>query len=97
MLHSIFRLARIGKRFTLSDMDKQAVKSRLLEVVKNNPHMESIKSVAIFGSYVNGTPSEESDVDVLIDFEPTAVILSTKSETIPNDQNSKRQASVELF
>ena len=55
-------------------MDKQEIKNRLLEAVKNNQHLESIKSVAIFGSYVNGTPSEESDVDILIDFEPTAVI-----------------------
>ena len=55
-------------------MDKQGIKNRLLEAVKNNQHLESIKSVAIFGSYVNGTPSEESDVDILIDFEPTAVI-----------------------
>jgi predicted nucleotidyltransferase len=30
--------------------------------------------VAVFGSYVNGTPTEESDVDVLIDFEPSATI-----------------------
>ncbi|MFX0210806.1 MAG: nucleotidyltransferase family protein [Candidatus Hodarchaeota archaeon] len=55
-------------------MDKQEVKKRLLDAVKRDPHLEAIKSVAIFGSYVNGTPSEGSDVDVLIDFEPTAVI-----------------------
>jgi predicted nucleotidyltransferase len=28
----------------------------------------------LFGSYINGNAREESDVDVLIDFEPAAVI-----------------------
>jgi len=55
-------------------MDKQEIKRRLLEAVKKDEHAGDIKSVAIFGSYVNGTESEDSDVDVLIDFEPSAVI-----------------------
>ena len=28
----------------------------------------------MFGSYINGAPTEENDVDVLIDFEPSATI-----------------------
>lgn len=55
-------------------MDKQQIKNKLLEAVKQDTHLDDIKSVAIFGSYVNGMPAEDSDVDVLIDFTPTATI-----------------------
>lgn len=51
-------------------MTKEEIKERLLEAVKGGSHFADIKSVALFGSYVNGSPSEDSDVDVLIDFEP---------------------------
>ena len=78
-------------------MDKQEIKNRLLEAVKNNPHLESIKSVAIFGSYVNGTPSEESDVDILIDFEPTAVIGFFTLSDIKHSFESFLAHSVDLL
>jgi len=55
-------------------MNKQEIKKRLLEAVKTDEHFADIKSVAIFGSYVNGRPSEDSDIDVLIDFFPSASI-----------------------
>ncbi len=97
LFHSIFRLTQTGTRFTLSTMDKQEIKNKLLEAVKNNPHLESIKSVAIFGSYVNGTPSEESDVDVLIDFEPTAVIGFFTLSDIKHSFESFLARSVDLL
>jgi hypothetical protein len=55
-------------------MDKQEIKTRLFEAVRNNPHRHDIKSVAIFGSYVHGTAKEDSDIDVLIEFIPTATV-----------------------
>lgn len=55
-------------------MTKLEIKSRLAEAIRRAPHFGDVKSVAVFGSYANGTPTEDSDVDVLIDFEPTAVI-----------------------
>ena len=55
-------------------MTKQEVKQKLLEALRRSPYFSDIKLVAVFGSYVSGTPTEESDVDVLIDFEPTAPI-----------------------
>lgn len=60
--------------FKLYFMTKEEIKERLLEAVKGGSHLADIKSVAIFGSYVNGQASEDSDIDVLIDFEPGAVI-----------------------
>ncbi len=55
-------------------MGKTEVKMRLQQAVKDMPHSSAIKSLALFGSYVNGTPGHESDVDVLIDFHPSAVV-----------------------
>ena len=55
-------------------MTKQEVKERLLTAVKNDPNSSDIKYVALLGSYVRGTPSEDSDIDVLIDFYPQAVV-----------------------
>lgn len=52
----------------------EEIKNKLNEALKNCPHRDDIKSVAVFGSYVNGTPAENSDIDILIDFEPDAAI-----------------------
>jgi predicted nucleotidyltransferase len=55
-------------------MTKQELKDKMGEAIRQVPHLADIRSVAIFGSHVNGAPTEESDVDVLIDFEPNATI-----------------------
>jgi predicted nucleotidyltransferase len=78
-------------------MDKEQIKKTLLEAVKNSPHFESIKSVAIFGSYVNGTSSSDSDVDVLIDFEPSAVIGFFALSDIKNNFESFLKKTVDLL
>jgi predicted nucleotidyltransferase len=78
-------------------MDKQEVKKQLLKAIQNNPHIEVIRSVAIFGSYVNGTPSEDSDVDVLIDFEPAATIGFFALSDIKNSFESFLRKSVDLL
>ena len=55
-------------------MTKQEIKKRLLTAVTNDPNSADIKYVALFGSYVNGTPQEDSDIDVLIDFYPQSIV-----------------------
>jgi predicted nucleotidyltransferase len=64
----------MGTRFTLSIMDKQEIKGKLLEGIRSNRYINAIKSVAVFGSYVNGQPREDSDVDVLVRFDEDAEI-----------------------
>jgi hypothetical protein len=51
-------------------MTKETIKYQLQQALKTVPHKETIKSVALFGSYINGQPTEDSDVDVLIDLLP---------------------------
>lgn len=55
-------------------MTKEEIKSKLLEAVKNDSHLTDIKSVALFGSYISGTPGKDSDVDVLVQFTEDARI-----------------------
>ena len=54
-------------------MTKQEIKKRLLSAVRNDPNTADIKYVALFGSYVNGVPREDSDIDILIDFYPQSI------------------------
>ena len=78
-------------------MTKQEIKDKLLEAVKHDPHLPDIKSVAIFGSHVNGTPGEDSDVDVLIDFVPTAVIGFFALSDIKDNFESFLKKTVDLL
>jgi predicted nucleotidyltransferase len=78
-------------------MDKQEIKKQLLKAIKNSQYLQVIRSVAIFGSYVNGTPREDSDIDVLIDFEPTAVVGFFAMSDIKNSFETLLKKSVDLL
>ena len=78
-------------------MDKQEIKNKLLEAVKNDSHRQDIQSVALFGSYVTGEAKESSDVDVLIDFEPTAVIGFFALSDIKDNFETFLQRPVDLL
>ncbi len=55
-------------------MDKEELTARLRRAVEGSPYRNDIRSVALFGSQIHGTAREDSDVDVLIDFDPRASI-----------------------
>jgi predicted nucleotidyltransferase len=55
-------------------MRKEELKNKLRMALQGLPHVQSVKSLALFVSYVNGSPSQSSDVDVLIDFYPSSVV-----------------------
>ena len=55
-------------------MTKEIIKSQLQQAVKSVPHKDAIKSIALFGSYINGQPTEDSDVDILIDLRPESQV-----------------------
>ena len=78
-------------------MGKEEIKKRLLEAVKKDSHISDIKSVAIFGSYVNGMATEDSDIDVLIDFDPTAVIGFFTLSDIKDNFERILQKTVDLL
>jgi len=55
-------------------MDKEQLKTKLLQAVKSNPHYADIRCVSLFGSHIHGEAEEDSDVDVLIEFMPEATV-----------------------
>ncbi len=83
--------------FTLQNMDKQEIKKLLLEAVKKDPNSSDIKYVALFGSYVNGTPREDSDIDVLIDFYPQATVGLFKYVDIQHNLSEAIGKKVDLL
>lgn len=55
-------------------MVKEELTARLRSAVEESPYREAIRSVALFGSQIHGTACDDSDIDVLIDFDPQATI-----------------------
>ncbi len=92
-----FGLTGLVIEIRLSSMTKQEIKDKLLEAVEHDPHLADIKSVALFGSHVSGTSREDSDVDVLIDFVPNAVIGFFALSDIKNNFESFLEKAVDLL
>ena len=55
-------------------MDKNEIQEKLIGAIQANPHKDEIRKVSLFGSYAYGKPKKDSDVDVLIEFEPKASV-----------------------
>jgi predicted nucleotidyltransferase len=54
----------------IKDMGKEEIKVQLRRAFDEDPLRTAIQKAALFGSYLHGTPSQESDVDVLVEFKP---------------------------
>lgn len=62
--------------YTIDEI-RNAVKAAVLEYNSAAAHNEKIKSVKLFGSYARGTASDESDVDLLVEFiDPVVSVVS---------------------
>ena len=55
-------------------MGKDDIKRELLRAIEHSSFRKDIRLMSLFGSYVNGSPTGESDVDILIQFSDDAVI-----------------------
>lgn len=53
-------------------MDKQTVLTRLTDSIEEIRNRFSVRQLSIFGSVVRGEATDESDVDVLVEFEEKA-------------------------
>lgn len=56
------------------DRDKEQLKTQICKALEEEPMKETIQRASLFGSYLHGTPTQESDIDLLIEFKPTARI-----------------------
>ncbi|MFZ2303575.1 MAG: nucleotidyltransferase family protein [Minisyncoccia bacterium] len=55
-------------------MDKDEVKQKILRAIENEPMRGSIKKASLFGSFLHGSQTQDSDIDVLIEFKPETEI-----------------------
>ena len=53
-------------------MNKKTLRIRLQRAIEENPHKDEIKKISLFGSHLSGEEREDSDVDLLIEFSPSA-------------------------
>ena len=49
-------------------MTKQDIKENIRASLEKNPYLDKIKKVSLFGSYLHCDESNESDVDLLVEF-----------------------------
>jgi len=55
-------------------MSRDDIKRKLLRAIEHSSYKKDVRLMSLFGSYVNGSPTEKSDVDVLVQFSDDAVI-----------------------
>lgn len=78
-------------------MSKQEIKAKIKEAIKRDPLQSEIKKVSLFGSYVNGVPRKDSDIDLLIEFMPSARIGFFKLAQIKRNTEQFVKKSVDLL
>jgi len=48
-------------------MNKEEIKNLVTEMVQNDPDGSKIRSIALFGSFLHGDTTPESDIDLIIE------------------------------
>ncbi|MCG2695116.1 nucleotidyltransferase domain-containing protein [Candidatus Parcubacteria bacterium] len=54
--------------------EKEEIKKKIFDAVVSDPLRAKIKKVSLFGSYLNENQKEDSDVDIIVEFNPLAQI-----------------------
>lgn len=52
-------------------MSQEEIISKVRETIESDPNKDYIKSVSLFGSYLNGNVKKDSDVDLLFEMRKT--------------------------
>ena len=78
-------------------MNKEEIKSKLRDAVERSRFRKEMRRVCVFGSYVYGKPNEKSDIDVLIEFEPTAHITFFDLSDIKDELEGQLHKKVDLL
>ena len=78
-------------------MGKQEIKEKVREAIERNTYKKDIRKVSLFGSYLHGDFKEDSDVDVLVEFEPDAHISLFDLVEIQNNMEDHIQKKVDLL
>ena len=78
-------------------MSKDEIKLKIRNAVKQSRFRHDMRKVFLFGSYAYGVPNEKSDVDILIEFEPTARITFFDMSDIKDELEEQLKKPVDLL
>ncbi|MFH1990380.1 MAG: nucleotidyltransferase domain-containing protein [Patescibacteria group bacterium] len=78
-------------------MNKEEIKTKIKEAIECNPLRDDIQKVSLFGSYINSAPRQDSDVDILIEFTPSARIGFFKLAQIRRDMEQFVKKPIDLL
>ncbi|MBA3046976.1 nucleotidyltransferase domain-containing protein [Patescibacteria group bacterium] len=78
-------------------MNKQQIKQQIIQAIENDPFKKDIKKVSLFGSYLTSQQRENSDIDILIEFQPKAAIGFFKLAKIKRNLESFVKKQVDLL
>lgn len=78
-------------------MSKQELKKKIKESVEKDPLRKDIKKVALFGSHAHGDFKDGSDVDILIEFLPSARIGFFKLAQIKRNMEQNINKPIDLL
>lgn len=78
-------------------MSKEEIKLEIRSAVEKSRFRKDMRKVSLFGSYAYGAPKEKSDVDVLIEFEPSARITFFDLSDIKDELEGRLKKKVDVF
>ena len=55
-------------------MSKDEIKSKIRDAIVADPSVGEINRASLFGSYLHGNERADSDVDLLVEFKPSATV-----------------------
>ena len=77
-------------------MSKEKLKKSIRQAIENDPHKQDILKVSLFGSQLAENAQGDSDVDLLIEFEPKAVVGFFKLSDIKRNLEKYLKKEVDL-
>lgn len=57
-------------------MSQEEIITKVKEAIEEDPNKDAIRSVSLFGSFLHGNFTEESDVDLLVELQRSIGLLS---------------------
>ena len=73
---SILSLIEAKKLEMFAKKLKEIVRRSIKEIMNDAENLSEFKCIVIFGSYAKGTQTKESDLDVLVIYEPSTIAVS---------------------
>ncbi len=53
---------------------KKNIKDKIRGAIENNPDRQIIKRAMLFGSYAYGSPNSDSDIDLIVELDPSVKV-----------------------